>query len=129
MRTTATIHQLQLTSEEVHHLNSVGREAAHKEPKFKAYDDVRSLGSGYIPEYWQYYEQQGDIEIEFRPQEVDSVLENIFAAGNDNGYGPIGKDYHRYEHAFSISVGDIIKIGESMWIVDNAGFTKVEARN
>jgi len=54
------------------------------------------------------------------------LLEDIFAAGNDGGYGPLAAEYNRYPTAYSISVGDIIIIGESAFIVAGCGFKAVE---
>ena len=128
MKIMATVHQVQLTNKQVNHLNRVGREQAHKDdPRFKAYDDIKF--TGFKPEYWTFYSEQGCIEVETDISAeigVARMLENIYSAGNDGGYGPWAERYTRYPTAFSCSLGDIIIIGESAWVVASQGFDKVE---
>ena len=127
MKTTATVHQLHLTNDEITMLNQVGREAAReRHVKFAAHDDVHA--GIFTPDYWQYYTQQGEIEIiiVLGTNVIEQTLENIFAAGNDDGYGPLANAYNRYPTAHSICVSDIIIIAESAYIVRDIGFDEVE---
>ena len=129
MKVKALVHQVHLTREEVDTLNRIGRAAAHElDQKYLAYDDIKF--SGYKPEYWEYYSEQGSVDVEIHPREnINKVLDDIFAGGNDDGYGPLGEQYKRYPTAFSISVGDIIQLGEAMYLVEGCGFKQVEARS
>ena len=128
MKITVTIHQLQLDYLLRDVLTQLGRQAAAEfSTKIKAYDAVRN--DEFLPEYWQHYDQQGEIEVDTAAiAEIgeNRVLENIFQAGNDDGYGHWAGLYNRYETAFSISVGDIIILGETAYIVAGCGFTQVE---
>ena len=128
MKITATIHQLQLNQIESDTLNRIGRAAAHElDTKFLAYDDIKI--NKFVPEYWEFYQQQGEIEVDTDVTAeigIERALEHIFAAGNDDGYGPWADRYNRYETAYSISVGDIIVIGESAWMVGSYGWEQVE---
>jgi hypothetical protein len=127
VKITATVHQLQLTREDSDYLNKVGRaEATANSPKHRAREET--LHEGFQPEHWMYFSKQGEITIELTVDSdaIQKVLEDIFQAGNDSGYGPLAPEYHRYTHAYSISVGDIIILGEGAWRVDSAGFSQVE---
>ena len=131
MKVKALVHQFQLNCIEVDLLNQIGRQKAHEhDVKFFAYDEIKF--DGYKPEYWEYYSEQGSIEVEFHPREteggINRLLEEIFMAGNDSGHGPLADFYNRYNTAFSISVGDIIQLGENLYLVEGCGFKQVEAK-
>lgn len=125
-----TVHQLHLGKDGANAINLYGRDKAEKMfPRIKAHADVGSFGDGFKPEYWEFYTQQGHIKMRLpRANEEDlmTVLENIFAAGNDDGYGPLAELYNRYPTAYSISVGDIVVLGEMAYIVASQGFERVE---
>ena len=127
MKITVTVHQLQLDSAECDLLNQIGRTAAYEvDQKFYAHDEIKF--DGFTPNFFQYYEQQGEIEVDtaaIAEIGVHRVLENIFQAGNDDGYGSWAGLYNRYPTAYSISVGDIIILGETSYIVASQGFTQV----
>ena len=125
---TVTVHQLQLTEAQCNLLNNVGRDRAYKiSEKIFAHDEVKF--DGFKPEYFRHYEQQGEIEVDPTVSAeigIDGILERIFQAGNDDGYGSWADRYNRYKTAYSISVGDIIILGETAFIVAGQGFTQIE---
>ena len=127
MKLTATVHQLQLTRVECDVLNQIGRAAAHKtNRKFFAYDEIK-MDDSFKPDFWQYYTKQGTVEVDTDDARTTEILlDEIFAGGNDDGYGRLGEIYNRYRTAYSISVGDIIKLGEQAYLVAGCGFEPVE---
>ena len=125
MKVTATVHQFHLGKESADTMNRLGRTEAYKiDPRCLAYDNAHH--DEFQPEFWKYYEKQGEVVVDLDMNRHMGILDDIFAAGNDGGYGPLAGPYNRYSTAYSISVGDIIIIGEMAWVVADFGFTQVQ---
>jgi hypothetical protein len=94
--------------------------------------DIRFFGSKrWNPECWKEYKEVATADIEIPDNKetplreaIDQALDGIFQAGN--GYRAKGIRYSRGEEATSVSVGDIIIIGEEAMMVDGFGFERVE---
>lgn len=125
-----TVHQIHLGDKVIDDMKRYGREVAREShPVITAKDEVSFFGGRFQPEFWEYYSKQGHIDIEQLPRDRESLmdlLDKIYEAGNDSGYGPLADEYHRYPTAYSISVGDIIIVAECAYIVASCGFEQVE---
>ncbi len=86
----------------------------------------RFMSETFDPSLWSDFTKQGEVEVNATPQNIPDVLENIYAGGNDNGYGPLGDTYNRYPTAYSISTGDVIILGEMAFQVAAMGFEPIE---
>jgi len=128
MKITATVHQIQLTKEEGKTINRLGwAEAEQQYPKIKAYSRA-GHGSEFDPETWKFYSRACMAEfanIKLDQDSIDKALEDIFAAGNGNPRNP-DCEYYRSRNATSVSVGNIVLIGEEAYRVEGCGFKRVE---
>jgi len=128
MRIEATVHQIQLKKEDQKVLTRLGRELGAKEsPKIKAYLEA-GHGSEFKPETWRFYSRVCLAEFDnIKPDQnsIGKALEDIYAVGNGYPRNPDLK-FYRSQNATSISVGNIIIIGEDAYRVDGCGFSRVD---
>lgn len=112
-KVTATVHQLHLSSKQLD-ANPALRQK-YIDSKFN--DDFQA-------DMWKHYSVAATVEVDFDINDIDGMLEDIFHVGNhqpshlSDSYKVVGRHH-------SVSVGDIITMGQLAYIVANFGFKAV----